>query len=300
MVLVDDGSTDDTVEIAKSFTDGCFDLTVVPGPGRGPGAARNAGVRAATTVKLLCCDADDVVCPEWVRVMSDGLENADLVGGPLDDAALNSELVRSAHRNPFGAALQAPAGYLPYAPSGNLGFHKAAFESVGGFDESLRTSAEDIDLSWRAQEAGFILAFVPEAVVQCRYRSSLYRLCRQQYRYALGFAVVYARRVGRGLMPAQTREWQRRTLVSCTSSGSPTSSVSSGATHAGATSGAWDGSQEEPTATSDTGSSSDRHVALSAARCRGGDRAPRCSNHPRSNEAGARGLRPLRWLRRTR
>ena len=145
--------------------------------------------------------------------MSHGLDHGDLVGGPLDDTMLNSERARNARDNVFASALQAPAGYLPYAPSGNLGFGKAAFESIGGFDESLTISAEDVDLSWRAQEAGLDLAFVPEAAVQCRYRSSLTGLCAQQYRYALGFAEVYARRVERGLMPAQTPAWQRRTLV---------------------------------------------------------------------------------------
>ena len=213
VILVDDGSTDATVNVTRSFAASLPGLRIIDGPGAGPAAARNAGVRASDDGYILCCDADDVVCSAWVRSMSTALAQADLVGGRVDDAELNAGMIRNAHVNYFDDALHVPANYLPYTPSCNVGFRRSVFDALDGFDETLTIAAEDVDFCWRAQESGFTLEFVPEGAVHYRYRRSLGGLGAQAYRYALGFSEVYARRVELGRMSPQSRAWQRRQMM---------------------------------------------------------------------------------------
>jgi glycosyltransferase involved in cell wall biosynthesis len=63
LIVVDDGSTDDSVAVAKSFDD--KRITIVElGQNRGGNAARNAGVRAAKAPLIAFLDSDDTYLPE--------------------------------------------------------------------------------------------------------------------------------------------------------------------------------------------------------------------------------------------
>jgi glycosyltransferase involved in cell wall biosynthesis len=64
IVVVDDGSTDGTVAIARSFGDR---VSVIERPARGPGAARNDGITAASGELIALCDADDVWLPHRIE-----------------------------------------------------------------------------------------------------------------------------------------------------------------------------------------------------------------------------------------
>ncbi|HXE80331.1 MAG TPA: glycosyltransferase [Vicinamibacterales bacterium] len=66
VVVVDDGSTDDTAEVARSFPGG--DVEYVRQPNRGLASARNRGIEAATGEYLVFLDADDRLRPEAVAI----------------------------------------------------------------------------------------------------------------------------------------------------------------------------------------------------------------------------------------
>ena len=63
LVIVDDGSTDDSVRVAKSFKDKRIELVEL-GENRGGNVARNAGVRAAKAALIAFLDSDDAYLPE--------------------------------------------------------------------------------------------------------------------------------------------------------------------------------------------------------------------------------------------
>src|SRR5262245_57425623 len=140
VIVVDDGSSDGTVDVAHSFTGLLPSLKVLEGPGAGPGAARNVGVRAAAPGHILFCDADDVVDHSWVRAMSTDLDRADLVGGRVDELVLDEAGERQEPRGSIQDDLTRLVGYLPYSPSCNLGIRSSVFEALHGFDESLTIS----------------------------------------------------------------------------------------------------------------------------------------------------------------
>lgn len=145
---------------------------------RGPSHARNVGWRAAAAADLvLFCDADDVVAAGWIEAMVEGLLSAEVCGGALEFARLNPAGTGAWGRIAVDD-LPRKFSHHRFVPSGNLGVRRAVLEELGGFDESLQRS-EDVDFSWRAQDAGHRAGFVRDAVVSCRRRGSFAALWSQ-------------------------------------------------------------------------------------------------------------------------
>jgi len=73
VVVVDDGSTDDTPERAQSFASDPR-VRVIAQRNRGPSAARNAGLASARGLYVSMLDADDLWLPEYLEVMGGALD----------------------------------------------------------------------------------------------------------------------------------------------------------------------------------------------------------------------------------
>src|SRR5207248_201171 len=102
--------------------------------------------------------------------------------------------------------------YKPRAVAANLMVRRAAFEQVGGFYEGVR-AAEDTDLSWRLQQAGWRLELRSRARVEHTYRATIGDLRRQWRGYAAGRAWLARRYDGfvpePALRRAVGRGWRR-------------------------------------------------------------------------------------------
>ncbi|MBK6762536.1 MAG: glycosyltransferase [Micrococcales bacterium] len=85
VILVDDGSTDDTSGICQAYAANHSGWMVVTGPGSGPGGARNLGLAHVTEEYLAFVDGDDVVPPEGFRVLANSLQKtgSDLAAGDV-------------------------------------------------------------------------------------------------------------------------------------------------------------------------------------------------------------------------
>lgn len=192
LVVVDNGSTDGSAGIVEAMRPRLPSLRLVSAPDARNGAeARNIGVSAARGSLLLHTDADDVVGPRWARALVDVLRDHDLASGPIEVTRLNppgSFGWREAVHEPWPVS----GGFLPYASTANLGIRREAFDAIGGFDGRLRRAA-DVDLSWRAQLAGFTTGSAPDALVHRRLRSSPVALFRQHHGYARSGATLAAK-----------------------------------------------------------------------------------------------------------
>lgn len=194
VIVVDDGSLDDTRDVVGEFEG----VTVLEGPRRGPAAARNAGARVASTSLLCFVDADDVVGDGWAAAMVASLQEHEVVTGPLDLASLNEPAWSGARGSSWGNALDRFEGAFPYASSCNLGIRRSVFDAIGGFDETL-VVGEDLELSLRLSLAGHSIHFDDHAVVHYRTRATMRTLALQAFRYGRAAAEVAARSRRAGL-----------------------------------------------------------------------------------------------------
>jgi glycosyltransferase involved in cell wall biosynthesis len=180
LVIVDNGSTDGTADLARRYRQRFKAFTLVDGGSRrGHSAPRNAGAIAARGELLAYCDADDVVASGWLQAMASAARYYDLIGGWLDARPLNDDATRSWHQ-PWPRD-QLRSWLLPYAVSANLAIWADVLRDLGGWSSEYEAGGEDTELSWRAQLAGYRLGFAPDAVVYYRYRSGLWETARQAY-----------------------------------------------------------------------------------------------------------------------
>lgn len=201
LIVVDNGSEDETVQIVAAAARALALPTtrVVQATGRGSAShARNAGAREARGEFLAMCDADDVATPEWLEALVTAGARADLVGGWLNTEPLNDRVSRSWRSSYPRDHLPEKAGYLPYVQAADLGVWRDVFVDLGGFAADLE-AGEDIDFCWRAQLAGYHLAFAPSAEIWYRHREGLAGLWKQFRAYGRADVELALRFRGNGL-----------------------------------------------------------------------------------------------------
>jgi glycosyltransferase involved in cell wall biosynthesis len=215
IVLVDDGSKDDTQEIVTRWLEARFVRTGAPlnprpvpnreprteqhaGQGRLPdfvsivqpnmglSYARNAGARAATGEIFAYTDSDCMSDPDWLYYMIGTLISGDYVGvgGPnISPPAVDwiQAAVSGAPGGPSHVLLSDVVA--EHIPGCNMAFYRAAFESVGGFDTEYRKAGDDVDFCWRLQTNGGVIAFSPSAIVWHYRRFTLKAFRAQQEGY---------------------------------------------------------------------------------------------------------------------
>jgi GT2 family glycosyltransferase len=171
IIVVNNRSTDATEKVARTVAGGEQRVRVVDAPHAcGPSYSRNVGIRAAQSEIVVCCDADDVVAPNWVGALAGALETHPYVGGPLEVDRLNEQW------------LPAHFGSVEFAHGCNIGIRRSLFLDLGGFDERLHTG-EEVDLALRLMARDIKLHFVPEAVVHYRYRTTATETWRQSFSF---------------------------------------------------------------------------------------------------------------------
>jgi GT2 family glycosyltransferase len=207
VVVVDNGSTDNSREIIERFRGRLPGLRVVEALEKaGHGYACNVGARASAGESLAFCDDDDEVAPGWVAAMGEALREAELVAGRLEHDRLNETWAIEVRGRPQTDRLPVCefVPYFPFAFGCTIGIARRLHDSVGGFDDQMVPSAEDMDYCWRLQLAGAQIRFTPSAVTHYRARGSLRAIFRQAHNYGLGDVRIYKkhRRLG---MPAAPR-----------------------------------------------------------------------------------------------
>jgi GT2 family glycosyltransferase len=189
LLVVDNGSQDGTGEALRAYGDR---IVVVLEPRRGPAAARNAGMRQGAAEVVAFTDADCVVEPDWLAHLVAPLEDPEvgIAGGtirarrPANDVERFGETI---HDHQRAIEVFQP----PYAITMSWASRSEVMRELGGFDESF-LRVEDVELSYRMTQAGYRLAFAPEAVVYHRNEHSLTGLFSEGF--AHGFYGVLARK----------------------------------------------------------------------------------------------------------
>ncbi|MGW4895648.1 glycosyltransferase family 2 protein [Kitasatospora sp. NPDC004240] len=210
LIVVENGSVDGTRALLAAWQRRMPRLRVIDaGEARGVNRARNVGCREAEGEVILCCDSDDVVDPGWMAGLVDALRTSPAAGGSLERRLLNARPALAARPPKPVDALLDTFGFLPYPGGANCGFRKEVWTRLGGFDESYRYGSDDVEFFWRAQLAGYRLAFAPEAVVHYRLRDDPRAITRQLYRYGRSHPKLYRDFALHGMPPSRPRDAAR-------------------------------------------------------------------------------------------
>ena len=162
LVVVDDGSTDGSAEVARSYGD---DIIFGQQENRGNGSARNHAVRLASGELFAFMDADDVSPPDRLELQWGSLEadpQLDVVFGHAREFV--SPELTTEQRGTVRAAAAAPA---PWVSANLMLVRRASFERVGPFSEELRVGVT-VDWCARARDAGLKSAILPQVVLERR------------------------------------------------------------------------------------------------------------------------------------
>ncbi|QIM21330.1 glycosyltransferase [Phycicoccus sp. HDW14] len=193
VVVADNGSTDGLAAVLDEWRERLPLLRRVDASrARGVSVARNEGIRAAASDRLLICDADDVVDRDWVRALSSALDEHAFVGGAFETETLSG---RSAAWVPVPTRSDGLLEIwgVAYPIGCNTGFRREVFDAVGGYDEGYPPGAEEIDFAWRARLQGYAAAYVPDALHHYRIRTDLRGVLRQQRNSGRGVVALYER-----------------------------------------------------------------------------------------------------------
>jgi GT2 family glycosyltransferase len=188
VIVVDDGSTDDTRAVLGHFPN----VRAIHQPNRGLSTARNVGLQAASGEVIAYTDSDCFADPDWLTHLVHQLlrTGATGVGGPNlspDDGRLAACV---------GASPGQPTHVLEsdqvaeHVPGCNMAFRREALETINGFDPQFRRAGDDVDLCWRLQQAGHWITFAPGGFVWHHRRQTPRTYLRQQQGYGEAEALL--------------------------------------------------------------------------------------------------------------
>ncbi|GAA2557586.1 glycosyltransferase involved in cell wall biosynthesis [Neomicrococcus aestuarii] len=202
IVLVDNGSTDGTRDVIRSFKDSTY-LPVRHIDAlefQGVSYARNVGILASQAEKIMFCDADDVVSKWWISQGYQCFDFAPVWNGAailLTDKQFAGTLedIRSAFGDSpaFEPPIAGKATAFPVLMGGNFGATKAALERVHGFDQSFMGAGEDNDLGFRFRRAGFEYPNAPSVRIGYRGKWDPRFIRRLAFRQAKAHALIATR-----------------------------------------------------------------------------------------------------------
>jgi hypothetical protein len=153
VIVVDGGSTDRTLEIAREYAH-----RVLVAAGRPVGAARNLGASMSKGDILAFIDADTIASKNWLKTSLESFASNPMAVGvtgptiPYDGSRLDEDMYKIAR---WAQRISLRLGF-PHVAGFNCAYRKDAFWRAGGFDED-RELSEDVMLSLKIRNQGRVL-----------------------------------------------------------------------------------------------------------------------------------------------
>jgi GT2 family glycosyltransferase len=170
----------------------------------GASAARNEGIRRATSDMLVFVDDDVIVASEWLRNLVSTLRTAGeraVVSGLFAEGEPEGEgAFAPSLKSDTEAAVYEGRSAANVLWSGNMAMFRSTVEQIGYFDERLGPGkrrfpggGEDNDYCFRLLEAGYRIVYEPRAVVHHRAWRPAHEYVATQWRYGRGQGGFYAK-----------------------------------------------------------------------------------------------------------
>ncbi len=202
IILVDDGSTDDTQKVVAEVER----LRATRGDLSGPrffcirheknfglSVARNTGITAATGEIVAFTDSDCRADEDWLYYLVGSLVGSEFIGigGPNLLPPEDSRVAAAVMVSPGGPAhVMLTDREAEHIPGCNMAFYRRALEEIGGFDPIFTKAGDDVDVCWRLQQGGCKIGFSPSAFVWHYRRSTISAYLKQQEGYGEAEALL--------------------------------------------------------------------------------------------------------------
>jgi cellulose synthase/poly-beta-1,6-N-acetylglucosamine synthase-like glycosyltransferase len=187
--VVDDGSTDDTAEIARGLR--IPYVRVITQPNSGKPGALNRGIAEAQSEVLILVDGDTVFEPNTIERLVAPLANRSVgaVSGNTKVGNRRGFLGGWQHLEyvigfNLDRRMYDMLGIMPTVPGAIGAFRRAALAAVGGVSHD--TLAEDTDLTMAVCRTRWRIVYAPDAIAWTEAPSTLRQLWRQRYRWSYG------------------------------------------------------------------------------------------------------------------
>jgi len=189
VILVDDGSTDETARIAAHYPT----VRAVHQPNLGLSAARNTGILAAMGEIVAFTDSDCRADEDWLYYLVGDLLKTDAcgIGGhnfpPPEDNWIAGVVAVSPGAPSHVLLTDRDAEHVPGC---NMAFWKWALETIHGFDPTYRTAGDDVDVCWRLLQRGWKIGFSHAGFVWHYRRNTVAAYLKQQRGYGVAEALL--------------------------------------------------------------------------------------------------------------
>jgi GT2 family glycosyltransferase len=188
VIVVDDGSRDDTREILSRFPD----VRAIHQPNLGLSVARNVGLQSADGEVVAYTDSDCFADPAWLSLLVYQMRRsgAAAVGGPnlTPPDGWSAACVASSPGQPTHVLESDQVA--EHVPGCNMAFRRDALLEIHGFDPVYRKAGDDVDVCWRLQQAGYWITFAPGAFVWHHRRQGPRAYLKQQAGYGEAEALL--------------------------------------------------------------------------------------------------------------
>lgn len=186
IIVVDNNSTDSTVEIVNSFN---YAKLLFMKDIQSSYASRNLGIANSNGEIVAFTDADCIAAPNWLSKLAAAFQDEAVMiatGRVLDGEVTNIVERFLKDIRLFSRHNETNSHFLRSILIGCTAYRRLALEEVGCFNANLYTGG-DIDLGWRTQiKYGDCVRYVPEAIVYHQHRSTVRGMFRQYRRHGFG------------------------------------------------------------------------------------------------------------------
>ncbi len=203
IIVADDGSTDNTADLAARFSE----VRLIRSEHHGAAAARNRGARAASGELLLFTDADCEPTARWIETLCAAFTDPRVVGAKGTYRTRQRELIARFVQLEYEEkyARMRRAATIDFIDTYSAAYRRDVFLANHGFDESFPTaSVEDQEFSFRLAEQGHAMVFAPDAVVYHQHAATLGAYARRKFRIGYWKVLVHRRHPGKMFQDTHT------------------------------------------------------------------------------------------------
>ncbi len=213
IIVVDDGSTDETPNLVSQYGD----VRLLRQSNAGPAAARNKGVLAARGDIVLFTDADCVPDRNWISEMAGTFQqDPHIVGVKGAYRTLQREwvarFVQYEYEDKYDRMKK--QDYIDFIDTYSAGFRKEIFLKTGGYDTAFPLAcAEDVELSFRLSAEGYRMVFNPEARTCHIHPATLWGYLKKKYKFAFWRMLALKKNPGKIASDSHTPQTMKLQLL---------------------------------------------------------------------------------------